>query len=79
MLGAIGSFEWEMMLERQREGVHAAQRARKYKGRKPTARAKVPQIRELHAQGVGASEIAKRVSIGRASVYRILSESPPHT
>jgi hypothetical protein len=30
------------------------------------------QVRRLKAQGIGASEIAKRLKIGRASVYRIL-------
>jgi len=28
----------------------------------------------MHAEGLGATEIAKRLSIGRASVYRILGE-----
>jgi Helix-turn-helix domain of resolvase len=30
------------------------------------------QVRELKAQGLGASEIAKALKIGRASVYRVL-------
>jgi hypothetical protein len=30
------------------------------------------QVRESKAQGIGASEIAKRLKIGRASVYRVL-------
>jgi DNA invertase Pin-like site-specific DNA recombinase len=33
MLGAIGQFEREMMLERQREGIAKAKREGKYKGR----------------------------------------------
>ena len=37
----------------------------KYKGRAPTARAKAPEIRGLHAQGVGPSEIARRLGISR--------------
>jgi DNA invertase Pin-like site-specific DNA recombinase len=44
----------------------------KYKGRAPTARAKAPEIRGLHAQGVGPTEIARRLGISRASVYRAL-------
>jgi DNA invertase Pin-like site-specific DNA recombinase len=58
------------MLERQREGVAKAKTEGKYKGRAPTARATAPQV--LHAEGIGPTEIAKRVGIGRASVYRIL-------
>src|SRR5580700_3628152 len=65
MIGAIGQFEREMMLERQREG--------RYKGRAPTARAKSEQARALRAEGIGATEIAKRLKMGRASVYRVLT------
>ncbi len=35
VLGGIAQFEREMMLERQREGIDKAQKAGKYKGRKP--------------------------------------------
>jgi DNA invertase Pin-like site-specific DNA recombinase len=72
MIGAIAEFEREMMLERQREGIAKAKRAGKYKGRKPTARAKENEIARLKAQGVGAAEIARLLGIGRASVYRVL-------
>jgi len=76
MIGAIGQFEREMMLERQREGIAKAQKEGKYKGRAPTARAKAAEARALRAEGVGATEIAKRLQMGRASVYRVLSPSP---
>ena len=74
MIGAIGEFERELMLERQREGIAKAKADGKYKGRKPTARAKTDQILALKGEGVGATEIAKRLEIGRASVYRILAD-----
>ena len=38
----------------------------------PRRRPEAAQVRELKARGVGASAIAKRLKIGRASVYRIL-------
>lgn len=60
------------MLERQREGIARAKAEGKYRGRAPTARAKAEQVRKLRANGVGASEIARRLGIGRASVYRAL-------
>ena len=41
----------------------------------PTARAKTPEIWRLHNDGVGATEIAKRLGISRASVYRALNMS----
>lgn len=74
MMGAVAQFERQMMLERQREGIAKAKAAGKYKGRKPTAKAKAKEVLELHAEGVGATEIARRVGIGRASVYRILED-----
>jgi DNA invertase Pin-like site-specific DNA recombinase len=61
------------MLERQREGIAKAKAERRYKGRKPTARAKTAEVKALTAQGVGATEIARRLGIGRASVYRVLA------
>ncbi|TDX27680.1 recombinase family protein [Rhodovulum visakhapatnamense] len=77
VLGGIAQFEREIMLERQREGIAKAKAAGKYKGRKPTARAKADEVLKLHREGVGGTEIARRVGIGRASVYRILSEESP--
>ncbi|TCP60674.1 DNA invertase Pin-like site-specific DNA recombinase [Rhodovulum bhavnagarense] len=75
VLGGIAQFEREIMLERQREGIAKAKAAGKYKGRKPTARAKADEVLKLHREGVGGTEIARRVGIGRASVYRILNEA----
>jgi DNA invertase Pin-like site-specific DNA recombinase len=75
MLGAIAQFERELMLERQREGVAKAKAEGKYKGRAPTARAKAPEVRRLRSEGVGPTEIAKRLKISRASVYRVLGMS----
>ena len=75
LIGSIAQFEREMMLERQREGIKRAKAQGKYKGRKPTARAKSDDVMKLHRQGIGASEIAREVGIGRASVYRILQDA----
>ena len=70
IIGAIACFERAMMLERQREGIAKAKTENRYKGRKPTARAKSAEIKVLIEQGLGANEIARRLGIGRASVYR---------
>jgi len=75
MLGAIAQFERELMLERQREGVAKAKAEGKYKGRAPTARAKAADVRRLHNESIGPTEIAKRLRISRASVYRVLGAS----
>lgn len=75
MFAAMAQFEREMMLERQREGIAKAKAAGKYKGRKPVPEETVVQIKALKAAGVRPAEIAKRVSLGRSTVYRLLSET----
>lgn len=75
LLGSVAEFERAMMLERQREGIAKAKSEGKYRGRKPTARAKTDQVLALKAEGMGASAIAHDLGIGRASVYRILADA----
>lgn len=75
MLGAINQFERELLLERQREGIDLAKREGKYKGRKATARTKENQVKELLALGMKKTEVAKRLDIGIASVYRIIKSA----
>ena len=75
VFAAFAQFEREMMLERQREGIARAKAEGRYKGRKPTARAKAKEVLTLRDEGVGATEIAKRIGIGRASVYRIIEDA----
>lgn len=72
MLGAIATFEREMMLERQAEGIEKAKQEGKYKGRKATARAKATEVRNLVKAGMAKQKIADELGIGVASVYRIL-------
>jgi DNA invertase Pin-like site-specific DNA recombinase len=76
VIGAVGQAEREAMLERQREGIAKAKRDGKYKGRVPTARRQAAEIARLKAEGVRLSEIALRLGIGRASVYRALGRQP---
>ncbi|QGY00075.1 recombinase family protein [Roseovarius faecimaris] len=75
VLGGMAEFERGIMLERQREGIAKAKAAGKYKGRKPTARAKSEEVIQLHTAGTGKAEIARQLGIGRASVYRILNSA----
>src|SRR5208283_4217090 len=74
LVGSISQFEREIMLERQREGVAKAKSEGKYKGRKPTARAKSEVVIAKFKADQRPSDIAKSVGIGRASVYRILND-----
>ncbi len=72
MLGAVAEFERSLMLERQREGIAKAKAEGKYQGRAPTAQRQAETVRQMKAEGVRPTEIARRLGIGRASVYRIL-------
>lgn len=71
VLASIAEFETDIRKERQREGIDKAKANGVYKGRKPSVDAAA--VRSLHSEGVGPSTIAKRLRIGRASVYRALS------
>jgi DNA invertase Pin-like site-specific DNA recombinase len=59
-----------IFLKRQLEGIAKAKAAGVYKGR--PASIDPAQIRQLKAQGIGPSQIAKKLGIARASVYRAL-------
>jgi DNA invertase Pin-like site-specific DNA recombinase len=75
MFAAMAQFEREMMLERQREGIVKAKVEGKYKGRKPTARAKAQDALRLFREGMKVAHIAKELGIGRGSVYRALESA----
>lgn len=72
VMGSVAEFERAIILERQREGIAKAKQRGVYKGRRPTVDRE--QVLELHRQGVAKAQIAKRLGIGRATVYRILDE-----
>ena len=72
MLGVFAEFETNIRKERQLEGIEKAKRAGKYKGRKPTARAKSDQVMTMLESGLDKKDIAAQLNIGIASVYRII-------
>lgn len=74
MMGAVAQFERDRLAERRRYGIAKAQAEGKYKGRKPTARAKSPEVLKLKDRGFRPDEIAVQLGIGRASVFRILRD-----
>ncbi len=74
MLAAVATFEHDLMLERQREKITKAKAERAYKGRVPAARRQADDVLALNADGVRPTEVAMRLGIGRASVYRIVSD-----
>jgi len=73
MLGVFAEFETNLRRERQLEGICAAKARGVYKGRKPSIDA--AEVRRLHREEkLGPATIARRLGIGRASVYRLLSK-----
>ena len=72
MLGVFAELENSIRAERQASGVARAKALGKYKGGK--SRINVEEIKELKAQGLGATAIAKRMNIHRDSVYRLLKK-----
>jgi len=75
VLGAVGAFEREIMLERQREGIAKAKAEGRYKGRVPTAMKQADQIRALAAGGMTKRAIAGKLSVSERSVYRALADN----
>lgn len=73
MLGVFAQFETAIRRERQMEGIAKAKASGVYKGRKPSV--PVEEVRRLKGEGVPPTEIAKRLKIGRGSVYRALAKS----
>lgn len=74
ILGGVATWEREIMLERQREGIAAAKADGKYKGRTPTARNQSAEIKALSSEGLGPVAIAGRLGISRISVWRVLND-----
>jgi DNA invertase Pin-like site-specific DNA recombinase len=72
MIGAIATFERELMLERQAEGIELAKQRGVYKGRKPTAMARGDEVLALAEQGLAKAEIARQTGISVSSVQRII-------
>ena len=70
MLGVFAEFETNLRKERQLEGIAKAKAQGVYRGRKPSIDPE--EVRKLRDEGMGATAIAKRLGIGRASVYRVL-------
>jgi DNA invertase Pin-like site-specific DNA recombinase len=76
MLGVFAEFETNLRRERQMEGIAAAKARGVYKGRPASIDA--AKVAALKAEGLGATAIAKRLGVGRASVYRVLGGRVEH-
>lgn len=75
MIEAVASFERQLLLERQAEGIALAKLKGKYTGRKATAMAKSASVVQLLNSGLSKKLIAERLEISLTSVYRILRQT----
>ena len=72
ILSAVAQAERERILERTNEGRLEARAKGVRFGRKP--RIDSDRVLTLRGEGLGATEIAKRMKIGRSTVYKFLHE-----
>ena len=72
ILSAVADAERQRILERTNEGRLEAKAKGVRFGRKPSVDRKA--VRSLRTQGIGATEIAKRLKIGRSTVYKVLTD-----
>jgi DNA invertase Pin-like site-specific DNA recombinase len=71
ILAGVATWEREIMLERQREGIAKAKSEGKYKGRPASIDAyEVKRVANL----VGPAAAAKQLGIARSTVYRLLGQ-----
>lgn len=73
ILSAVAQAERQRILERTNEGrIEAMARGVKF-GRKRTVDRQ--KVLEMKSEGIPVSEIAKKLSIGRSTIYKILNQS----
>jgi DNA invertase Pin-like site-specific DNA recombinase len=70
MMGAFAEFERNIIRKRQAEGIAKAKAKGLYKGRPKTVDDR--KVKELKLSGMGATAIARKLGIGRATVYKSL-------
>lgn len=72
MLAVFAEFERGILRERVKAGIAEARRRGKPHGRPPTVAHRADEVRQLHAEGLSKSAIARQLGISRTSVRRFL-------
>lgn len=70
VMAGVATFERERIRERQLEGIARAKENGVYKGGKP--KFSPEDIAKLQGEGLGVSQIAKRLGCSRQTVYRLM-------
>ena len=75
-LAAIATFETERRKERQRQGIEAARKAGKYRGRKTVITKKlIAEVQDLKEnKNLSITQIAKLTGKGRNTIYKVLKK-----
>jgi putative DNA-invertase from lambdoid prophage Rac len=72
LLAIFAEFERDILRERVKAGIAQARKRGKRHGRPPTVAHCAGEVRQLYAEGLSQSAIARRLRISRASVQRLL-------
>jgi len=72
LLAIFAEFERDILRERVKAGIAQARKRGKRHGRPSTVASRAGEVRALSAAGLSQSAIARRLSISRASVQRLL-------
>jgi DNA invertase Pin-like site-specific DNA recombinase len=73
ILRGIAAWERAIAPERKRDGMAAGSVGGKYKGRPPTVARQGEAIRRMVAAGEKPVQVARKLGVGRSSVYRVLN------
>jgi DNA invertase Pin-like site-specific DNA recombinase len=76
MMGAFAQFERALLLERQREGIHLAKIAGKYRGRKRAlSNDQAAELRRRALAGESKTDLAVAYAVSRETVYSYLERA----
>jgi DNA invertase Pin-like site-specific DNA recombinase len=76
LLAMFAEFELDLLQLRTREGMAVARANGRLRGKKPKLTASQhAQLLELHRSGDTITELAERLSVGRATIYRALERA----
>lgn len=75
IMGAFAEFERTMIRARQREGIDAAKKSGKHVGRPPKTTPKLTaEAKMLKENGTSIRQIAFKLNVSRATIYKMLEE-----
>ena len=75
LLGSVAEFERAIIRERQAEGIAKAKARGVYKGRaKVLNEEQIMQARMWVGEGIPKAEVARRLGIGRTTLYKYLTQ-----